>query len=153
MNSEIDFFPELTALVRQVLEDHLNPNTLSLLSMMSEDIVFEFPYALPGGLPEVSGKPALADYLSQIANLISIKSMTLDNVVIDGEGKQVVLEISCLGTGKATGLPYNQHYVCVLTLYAGLIQRWRDYWNPIVILQTIGGIENLSEIVKKTKND
>ena len=31
----------------------------------------------------------------------------------------------------ATGAPYEQSYVSVLTVRDGLIVRYRDYWNPL----------------------
>lgn len=82
MTLKTDYFPELTTLVRQALYQHLRPETPTLLSMMSDDILFEFPYALPGSVPSIKGKSALAAHLAQIAGLISLESMTLHNPLL-----------------------------------------------------------------------
>lgn len=139
MSSCSDSFPELTSLVRQALGDVLTADTSTLLSMMTDDILFEFPYALPDGITKLDSKAALAAYLPLIAAMISIEVMSLDNVIIDASGERAMLEISCRGTATRTGLRYDQHYVCVLTLREGHICRWRDYWDPMVVLKAMGG--------------
>ncbi|MEA1064993.1 nuclear transport factor 2 family protein [Erwinia sp. HR93] len=153
MSCEIDYFPELTAVVHQAIGSYLNADNDTLMSMMTEDILFELPYALPDGPSHISGKAALGDYLPKIAQLISIASMSLENAVVGEGGQQAVLEISCQGTGIATGRRYDQHYVCVLTLRNGFIKRWRDYWNPLVMLQAVGGAGDISQIMKGVKDD
>ncbi|MGX9272762.1 nuclear transport factor 2 family protein [Pantoea ananatis] len=145
MTLKTDYFPELTTLVRQALYQHLRPETPTLLSMMSDDILFEFPYALPGSVPSIKGKSALAAHLAQIAGLISLESMTLHNTVIDPYAKRAVLEISCRGIAPETGNRYDQQYVCVLTLQDGLISHWHDYWNPLIVLNALGQQTNTGE--------
>jgi ketosteroid isomerase-like protein len=41
----------------------------------------------------------------------------------------------------ATGAPYNQLYISVVTLRDGRIAHYRDYWNPLVVLTALGGTE------------
>jgi ketosteroid isomerase-like protein len=53
----------------------------------------------------------------------------------------VIFEFSCSGEGVATGAPYNQLYVSVVTLRDGRIAHYRDYWNPLVVLTALGGTE------------
>jgi hypothetical protein len=145
MLPETDFFPELTRLVHLALAPHLRADESRLLSMLTDDILFEFPFALPGGVTHLEGKAALADHLGQITSLISLESMTLENTLIDTHATQAMLEMSCRGVSNMTGNRYDQHYVCVLTLRDGLICRWRDYWDPIVVVRAMGGSVALPE--------
>ena len=49
-----------------------------------------------------------------------------------------VLETSCEGVATHTGKPYNQQYISVITLRDGHIVHYRDYWNPLVVLEAMG---------------
>jgi uncharacterized protein len=42
-----------------------------------------------------------------------------------------IIEMTMPGTVTATGAPYEQSYVVVLTVRDGLIARYRDCWNPL----------------------
>jgi uncharacterized protein len=44
-----------------------------------------------------------------------------------------IIEMTMTGTVTATGAPYEQSYVVVLTVRDGLIARYRDYWNPLKV--------------------
>lgn len=56
MMKNSDPFPYLTSLLRQGISHVLYPNAKSFLDMIAEDIVFEFPYALPDGVQVLNGK-------------------------------------------------------------------------------------------------
>lgn len=60
---------------------------------------------------------------------------------VHSSGETVVFEFSCTGQGVHTGAPYNQDYISVATLQEGRITRYRDYWNPLVVLTALGGHE------------
>jgi ketosteroid isomerase-like protein len=46
-----------------------------------------------------------------------------------------IIEMTMTGTVTATGAPYEQSYVSVLTVRDGLIARYRDYWNPLRVAE------------------
>lgn len=133
-----DKFDSFSDLLRAALGDRLDPAD-SLLDLFADDVVFEFPYA-PDGLPKrLEGKAALAAHLERLGPLLSFGSMELDNVYAVGES--VIFEFSCRGKGVATGAPYDQVYISVVTLREGRIAHYRDYWNPLVVLTALGGTE------------
>jgi ketosteroid isomerase-like protein len=133
-----DKFDSFSDLLRAALGDRLDYAD-SLLGLFADDVIFEFPYA-PDGLPKrLEGKAALAAHLERLGPLINFGPMELGNVYSDGE--TVIFEFSCTGEGVATGAPYNQVYVSVVTLREGRIARYRDYWNPLVVLKALGGTE------------
>jgi uncharacterized protein len=133
-----DKFDSFSDLLRAALGDRLDPAD-SLLGLFADDVVFEFPYA-PDGLPRrLDGTAALAAHLEALGPLLSFGPMELGNVHTDGA--TVIFEFSCSGEGVATGAPYNQAYISVVALRDGRIARYRDYWNPLVVLTALGGTE------------
>lgn len=133
-----DKFDSFSDLLRAALGDRLDPAD-SLLGLFADDVIFEFPYA-PDGLPKrLDGAAALAAHLETLGPLISFGPMVLGNVY--AVGATVIFEFSCSGQGVATGAPYNQAYISVVTLREGRIARYRDYWNPLVVLAALGGSE------------
>jgi uncharacterized protein len=133
-----DKFDNFSDLLRAALGDRL-ASTDSMLGLFADDVIFEFPYA-PEGLPKrLEGKAALAAHLERLGPLLTFGMMELGNVYAVGE--TVIFEFSCTGEGVATGAPYNQVYISVVTLREGHIAHYRDYWNPLVVLTALGGTE------------
>ncbi|MGL5010870.1 MAG: nuclear transport factor 2 family protein, partial [Paracoccaceae bacterium] len=109
----------------------------SLLGLFADDVIFEFPYA-PEGLPKrLEGSAALAAHLEKLGPLITFGPMELKDV--HPCGQTVIFAFSCTGHGVHTGVPYNQDYISVVTLRDRRIARYRDYWNPLVVLSAWGG--------------
>ncbi|AZL60519.1 nuclear transport factor 2 family protein [Tabrizicola piscis] len=133
-----DKFDNFSDLLRAALGDRL-ASADSMLGLFADDVIFEFPYA-PEGLPRrLEGKAALAAHLERLGPLLTFGTMKLGNVyAVDGT---VIFEFSCTGEGVATGAPYNQVYISVVTLREGRIAHYRDYWNPLVVLTALGGTE------------
>ena len=135
MDSKFDSFSDL---LRGALGGRLN-HASDLTGMFAEDVVFEFPYA-PDGFPRrLEGLPALAVHLERLGPMLELGRFTLRSIYPSAE--TVTLEFSCDGRGIATGLPYDQDYISVVTLREGRIARYRDYWNPLVALSALGGAE------------
>ena len=133
-----DKFDHFSDLLCAALGERLHPAD-SLLGMFAEDVIFEFPYA-PDGLPKrLDGRAALSAHLERIGPLLSFGTMELGDVHAAGE--TVIFEFACAGAGTKTGEPYNQSYISVVTLRDGRIARYRDYWNPLVVVQALGGPE------------
>ena len=133
-----DKFDSFSDLLRAALGDRLDPAD-SLLGLFADDVIFEFPYA-PDGLPRrLNGTAALAAHLERLGPLLSFGPMELGNV--HAAGATVIFEFSCAGEGVDTGAPYNQVYISVVTVRDGRIARYRDYWNPLVVLTALGGTE------------
>jgi hypothetical protein len=137
MSHSIDQFPSLCSLLREALGDKLTPNAQTLLEMCSEDVVFEFPYHPPGFQERVEGRTALEAYLPTVSKLISIESRTLNHAFISVKGDMAAIEFSCRGHSQETNARYDQDYVSIIELNDGRISRYRDYWNPLVVLSAI----------------
>lgn len=133
-----DKFDTFSDLLRAALGQRL-ASSGDLPGLFTDDIIFEFPFA-PEGLPaRLEGRDALAAHLARLGPLLSLGEMELHAVYPSGD--TVIAEFSCKGRGVQTGLPYDQLYVSVITLRAGRIARYRDYWNPLVVLSALGGAD------------
>ena len=103
----------------------------ALVDLCADDVVFEFPFAPPGRPTRVEGKPALGDYLTAVSGRTRIEGVRNLEIHETVKPEVAIIEMTMTGTVTATGAPYEQSYVSVLTVRDGLIVRYRDYWNPL----------------------
>lgn len=52
-----------------------------------------------------------------------------------------VAELTIKGHAPVTGAPYNQTFVLFFEIKDGKLFRYREYWNPIVTIDALGGRE------------
>ncbi|MCP9274162.1 nuclear transport factor 2 family protein [Mycolicibacterium arenosum] len=107
------------------------------LARAHDDIVLEFPYAPPGSPTRVEGKQAAGEYLRAVPAQIDFEEVTHLDVHQTVDPDTAIVEWSAKGRIKATGAPYEMAYVVVLTLTDGLMKEYRDYWNPLVLAETL----------------
>jgi ketosteroid isomerase-like protein len=103
----------------------------ALLDLCADDVVFEFPFAPPGRPARVEGKAALGDYLKALSGRVRLEGVSNLEIHETVKPDVAIIEMTMTGTVTATGAPYEQSYVSVLTVRDGLIARYRDYWNPL----------------------
>ncbi len=149
MAKQPDPFSSFSGLLRAALGDLLAPEAGTFLDMVADNIVMEFPYAPPGGVPRVEGKAALAEYLPGAASLITIESMSQPVVHRAQDSNIAILEFTCAGHGTETGITYDQTYISVVTLADGYITHYRDYWNPLILLRAMGGDDAIAAALKE----
>jgi uncharacterized protein len=106
-------------------------DSAAMVDLCADDVVFEFPFAPPGRPTRVEGKPALGDYLTALAGRVRIEGVRDLEVHETVKPDVAIIEMTLTGTVTATGAPYEQSYVSILTVRDGLIVRYRDYWNPL----------------------
>lgn len=143
--------PNLSSLyevLRLALGDNLSDTAENFIDLFAEDILFEFPYAPPESVQAIHGKAELANYLPKVGKLISVQSMSLNRVILSDDKKSAVLEFTCKGVGTETGVRYDQTYISVIDIKNKLISRYRDYWNPLIVLSATGGLESMAETLK-----
>lgn len=131
-----DEFDSCGALLRAALGAKLSPAD-SFLDLFAEQLVFEFPYA-PEGFPErLVGRDQLAEHLGRLGQMLEFDRFKL--AAHHDCGEVSVLEFTCTGRGVDTGVAYDQSYISVVTVRDGRIARYKDYWNPLVVLAALGG--------------
>ncbi|MBL4733431.1 MAG: hypothetical protein JKY82_12710 [Rhizobiaceae bacterium] len=52
-----------------------------------------------------------------------------------------------------TGARYDQNYISVVRVQGGRIVHYRDYWNPLILLEAVGGVEPLTSNFQEFIND
>lgn len=130
-------------MLKVALADKLRPEARDFLEMMAEDAVMEFPYSPEGIVRRLRGRAEVAAHLSGLGQLLDLHGVTAATVH-GGAANVVVLEFEGFGQGRATGRPYEQRYVSVITLADGYITSYRDYWNPLAVLEAMGSAETLA---------
>lgn len=106
-------------------------------ALFAADGVQEFP-DVPEGYPRrVAGRQAIADYLADYPEKFKLDRIV--NPVFHHSDQVAVVEFGVEGTAVPTGKPYNQRYLSVVEHRAGKSTRYVDYWNPLVVLEALGG--------------
>ncbi len=141
MSTNPDGLAGLSNMLRSAIGDLLDPKADTFLDMFADDGVMEFPFAPPGGISRLDGRTALAAYFPEITKMIQFDRFTTPTVYRTTDPGVVVLDFEGFGHGVATGLPYEQRYLSVITVDRGRIVRYLDFWNPIVVLRTVGDEE------------
>ncbi|SLN73586.1 nuclear transport factor 2 family protein [Ruegeria meonggei] len=140
--SDTNTIPSFGAMLRGALGDAIIADAgENFLDMCDEDIVFEFPFKPEGSVRELRGRAAMEAYLPKVGALITFESMSPAITHPSKDGETFVLEFSCKGKGEAGR--YDQNYISVVQVRNGRIVQYRDYWNPLVLLNAVGGVEVL----------
>jgi ketosteroid isomerase-like protein len=135
-----DHMASFAALLRSALGDNLVATANSFVEMMAEDGVMEFPYISASEPMRLHGREAVRQHLESLAGLIEIDCFH-DLIVHPSQTTGVfILQMQCTGTAVATGLPYNQRYISVITIAEGHIVKYLDYWNPLVVAAALGEV-------------
>ncbi|GAA1185139.1 nuclear transport factor 2 family protein [Nesterenkonia xinjiangensis] len=119
-------------LFRTGLEHLWGGDVQGWLDTFTDDVVFEFPFAPKDRPKRLVGKEALASYIQDLPETLSVDRAPHLTVHETTDQSTVVIEMSISATVKATGAAYDQDYVIILWTSDGKVTRYRDYWNPLV---------------------
>lgn len=129
--------PEAARLLFPALDALLRGDVQPWVDMFHEDGVMEFPYAPPGWPRRLRGQQAIAAYLRPYPERISVERVLRREV--HACGPVAVAEFTCRSVARRTGVRFDMDYVGVFTVEQGKVRRYRDYWNPLVALEVMGG--------------
>lgn len=110
--------------------------------ILGEDIEVEYVITVPGYPRHVHGREAVADLYRPYGKVIILQRSSGLAVHHDPATGVVVLEYTCEGRVVATGDPYVNHYISVLTIKDGLVAKWRDYLDPLAVFNALGWPSN-----------
>jgi uncharacterized protein len=106
--------------------------------LLAEDVVFEYVITVPGYPRRVEGRAAVAElYRPYGATLVLDRCYDLA-VHHDRAQGTVVVEYASAGKVVATGAPYSNRYISVLTLRDREVVHWRDYLDPLAVFDALG---------------
>jgi ketosteroid isomerase-like protein len=106
--------------------------------MLAEDVVFEYVITVPGYPKRVQGRQAVAELYRPYGHSLILERCRDLVVHHDTATGVVVLEYASEGHVVATGAPYANHYISVLTITDREITHWRDYLDPIAVFNALG---------------
>ncbi|URN03253.1 nuclear transport factor 2 family protein [Actinomadura madurae] len=89
------------------------------------------------------GKTAIWEYVKDYPKRIDLQGFAEVIEHPTTEPGVLVVEAQVEGRVIATGKPYRVRYVWVVTVEEGKIVKQRDYWNPLAVLEALGGEKNL----------
>ncbi|MFD0384890.1 nuclear transport factor 2 family protein [Streptomyces stramineus] len=115
------------------------------LDLFHPDGVLEFPFP-PGWQASLRGRAALAEHMKHFPEQLR---MTFSEVTFHEttDPELIVAEFTSEGTALVTGRTFRQTYVSVVWTENGLITRFRDFWNPLVITEALGGADAAEQAV------
>lgn len=126
---------------RRALDGLLAGEGAPWVDMFTDDGVFEFPFAPPGLPTRLEGKAAIAEHMRHLPAVIRFDRFPSVRFLHDDAAEVLVVEFTGEGRMVTTDRPYHQTYVTVAQLRGDRIAAYRDYWNPLVVLDSMGGAD------------
>jgi uncharacterized protein len=122
-------------LYRHSLRLLLDKNIPGWVGLWAENGVMEFPFA-PGGWPErLEGKEAIAAYMRPYPDHIDLRDFPDLRIHETTDPQTIVVEMRGVGRLVDTGSRFDMTYIAVVTVQDGHFTSYRDYWNPLAVLE------------------
>jgi ketosteroid isomerase-like protein len=137
--SDLDDFKALEPFFR-IIEQGLDglADGEHFFDLLAEDVVFDYIITVPNYPRHLVGRAAVAQlYRPYGATFVLDRCFDLA-VHHDRETGVVVLEYASQGRIVATGAPYTNRYISVLTITDRKVSRWRDYLDPVAVFNALG---------------
>ncbi|SHM87521.1 hypothetical protein SAMN05444266_112149 [Chitinophaga jiangningensis] len=132
---------QISALGQQAFKNHLaylsSGRIEEWVDLFTENGILEFPYGPKDFPTRVSGKPELHEYMKNFPLHFKVE---FENLYFHptADPHTTIAEFTSKGHALATGNPYNQRYISVVTTTDdGKIAKYVDFWNPMVALEAI----------------
>jgi uncharacterized protein len=98
---------------------------------IADDALFEFRYNFPGWPQAVCGRANLMALYSGYGNNVMLHRGDALVVHPSIDGRVVILEYEVHGTILASGVPYDNRFISVVTIENRRIIHWRDYMDSL----------------------
>ncbi|MEU6548856.1 nuclear transport factor 2 family protein [Streptomyces sp. NPDC046915] len=122
-------------LYRHSLRLLLDKNIPGWIGLWAEDGVMEFPFAPDGWPGRLDGKDAIAAYMRHYPDHIDLHGFPDLRIHETTDPRTIVVEMRGVGRLVETGGPFDMTYIAVVTVQDGRITSYRDYWNPLAVLE------------------
>jgi ketosteroid isomerase-like protein len=106
--------------------------------LLADDVVFEFIITVPGYPRVVTGRDNLIELYSGYHAAFFL-DRCFDLRIHRADDSTVTLEYASEGHAVATGRPYGNQYISVLTIKDRKIVHWRDYLDPLRVFDALEG--------------
>ncbi|MFJ6718730.1 MULTISPECIES: nuclear transport factor 2 family protein [unclassified Streptomyces] len=122
-------------LYRHSLRLLLDKNIPAWVDLWAEDGLMEFPFA-PAGRPQrLAGREEVAAYMRHYPDHIDLHDFPDLRIHQTTDPQTIVVEMRGVGRLVANDAPFDMTYIAVVTVQDGLITTYRDYWNPLAVLE------------------
>jgi uncharacterized protein len=98
---------------------------------IADNALFEFRYDFPGWPQTIRGRANLMALYSGYGNSITLLGSDALVVHPSKDGRVVILEYEVQGKIVATGAPYDNRFISVVTIENRKIVHWRDYMDSL----------------------
>jgi ketosteroid isomerase-like protein len=99
--------------------------------------VFEYVVTVPEYPTRIEGRENLVELYRGYGDQFYLDHCGDLAAYHDREASVVILEYSSQGRAVATGAPYENRYISVITIRDRSITHWRDYLNPLPVLAAL----------------
>jgi len=106
---------------------------------IAPDAFFEFLYDFPGWPRTIRGRAALMNQFAGYGKNITLHSSGGLVVHRSQDPRVVILEYEVHGKVVATGVPYDNRFISVLTIENRKIVHWRDYMDSLAAWRALSG--------------
>ncbi|MFD5422063.1 nuclear transport factor 2 family protein [Streptomyces sp. NPDC127069] len=108
------------------------------VGLWAEGGVMEFPFAPLGWPRRLEGREAVAAYMRPYPERIDLHDFPEADLRIHetADPRTIVAEMRGVGRLVGPGRPFDMTYIAVVTVEDGKFTSYRDYWNPLAVLET-----------------
>ncbi|MFC4147907.1 nuclear transport factor 2 family protein [Micromonospora mangrovi] len=135
----------MTATSREIVERVLRAgrelDVDTFVALMAPDGYIEWPYRPPGVPARVQGRAEIRRHLTEVAKGF-IRFHEYRAVVLHetADPEVVIVEYDAHGTVVTTGAPFQQTVIAVIRVQDGRIVSYRDYVNPLPLVELLADI-------------
>ncbi|MEU8734375.1 MULTISPECIES: nuclear transport factor 2 family protein [Streptomyces] len=122
-------------LFRHGLRLLLDKDVDAWVGLWADDGVMEFPFAPEGRPRRLEGREAVAAYMRHYPDHIDLHDFPELRIHRTTDARTVVVEMRGVGRLVRTGAPFDMTYIAVVTVEDGRFTSYRDYWNPLALLE------------------
>lgn len=129
-------------IVDRMLQAGREMDVETLVGLMAPDGYIEWPYRPPGVPARLRGRAEIHRYLTEAAKAFVRLDEYRDVVVHETVDPEVIIvEYEAHGTVVTTGAPFRQTVIAVFRVHDGQIRSYRDYVNPLPLMEALPLIE------------
>ena len=107
--------------------------------LLADDVVFDFVITVPDYPRQVVGRDNLIELYRGYGSTFFLDRCHDLRVHRSDSTSSVVLEYGSQGKVVATGYPYSNRYISVITLKDRKVSHWRDYLDPLRVFAALEG--------------
>ena len=133
-------------IVEQMLRAGREMDIETVVGLMAPDGYVEWPYRPPGVPARLQGRAEIRRYLTEAAKAF-IRLDEYRNVVVHEttDPEVIIVEYEAYGTVVRTGVPFQQIVIAVFRVQNGQILSYRDYINPLPLVEALAGITGAAQ--------